>query len=175
MTLNELPDDGPLLIYGIGNVGRQDDGVGPMLVERLAAAGAIAGVTLETGYQLVPEDALLLAAHTCVLFVDATTAPASTSPSAPPSALAAASDAAALYSCEPVVSEPEFSFTSHAMSPGALLTLCRRLYGRAPMAFALAIPGYGFEINAALSPQAAANLDAAFADLCSAISARQHA
>lgn len=160
MTLHDLPD-GPLLVYGIGNVGRQDDGVGPMLVERLAAAGAVEGITLESGYQLAPEDALLLAAHDCVLFVDATTA--------------LASDTAAPYSCEPVVSESEFSFSSHALSPGALLTLCRRLYGRAPRAFALAIPAYAFDVNAALSPRAAANLDAAFADLCSALATRQHA
>lgn len=155
MTLNDLPA-GRLLVYGVGNVGRQDDGVGPMLVERLAAA-ASAAVTLESGYQLAPEDALLLSSHACVLFVDATVAPGSPTP----------------YVVDAVTPATEVSFTSHALSAGALLTLCRRLYGCAPDAYALAIPAYAFEVNADLSPLAAENLDAACADLSAALATRQ--
>lgn len=155
MTLNDLPD-GRLLVYGIGNVGRQDDGVGPMLVERLAATGCRAAVTFESGYQLAPEDALLLSAHQCVLFIDATVA----------------QDAPAPYAVDSVVPASEVSFTSHALSAGALLTLCRRLYGCAPHAYSLAIPAYSFDINADVSPQAAENLESAFADLSNLLVAR---
>jgi hydrogenase maturation protease len=148
MTLAEVVDT-PLLIYGLGNVGRQDDGLGPLLVEQLEAAGVPDGVTLETGYQLAPEDALVLSAHETVLFVDAS----------------AATDAPAPYGVQPVSPSTEISFSTHAMSMGSLLALCARLYGRAPRAYALAIPGHAFEVNAELSTNAAANLAHATRDL----------
>ena len=56
-----------------------------------------------------------------------------------------------------VTPEAEVSFTSHALSPGALLTLCRRLYGVQPAAYALAIPAHSFEVNAPFSASAAQN------------------
>lgn len=143
----------PLLIYGIGNVGRQDDGLGPLLVERLLESGVPEGVTLDSGYQLSPEDAALLTGQAVVLFVDASIT----------------KDAAAPYALQPVYPASELSFTTHAMSPGALLTLCRRLWGMAPEAYALALPAYAFEINAGLSPAAAANLAAALQDLRAAL------
>lgn len=145
----------PLLIYGIGNVGRQDDGLGPQLVERLLESGVPDGVTLDSGYQLSPEDAALLTGHSVVIFVDATIG----------------KDAAAPYSLCPVYPASEVSFTTHAMSPGALLTLCRRLWGMAPEAYALALPAYAFEINAALSPGAEANLAGALRDVKAALTA----
>ena len=52
---------------------------------------------------------------------------------------------------------------------GSLLALCRRLYGRAPRAYALAIPDYGFEVNAALTGPAAANLEQALLHLGAAL------
>ncbi len=102
-------------------------------------------VTLEANYQLAPEDALQLAEHDVVLFVDATVAP----------------DATAPYAIAPVLPASEISFSSHALSMGSLLALCLRLYGRAPRAFALALPGYAFEVNAELSPRAGENLQQA--------------
>lgn len=143
----------PLLIYGIGNVGRQDDGLGPLLVERLEATGVPEGVTLESGYQLAPEDALALSAHETVLFVDASVA----------------TDAPAPYALEPVGPATEISFSTHAMSIGSLLALCARLYGRAPRAYTLAIPGYAFEVNATLSGPAQENLERAVHDLRAAL------
>ena len=148
MTLSDVLAR-PLLIYGIGNVGRQDDGLGPLLVERLEAAGVPDGVTLESGYQLVPEDALLLSRYTTVLFVDAS----------------AAAGAAEPYALEAVSPSPHPSFSTHVMSMGSLLALCASLYGRAPRGVALAIPGYDFEINAAVSVRAREHLEQALQDL----------
>lgn len=149
MTLAEIAAARPLLVYGIGNVGRQDDGLGPLLVEQLEAGGAPPGVTLESGYQLSPEDALMLSTHATVLFVDAN----------------AAADAPAPYSLQVVTPAPEIAFSTHAMRMGEVLALCLRIYGWAPRAYALAIPGYAFEVNAPLSTQAAANLAQALQDL----------
>jgi hydrogenase maturation protease len=144
MTLREIAAR-PLLVYGIGNVGRQDDGVGPLLVERLEACGMPTGVTLESGYQLAPEDALLVSRHDTVIFVDATRAKGAPEP----------------YAVVPVQAALSVSFSTHALSMESVLALCAHLYGRAPRAYAVAIPGVSFEVNAPLSPQAAANLEAA--------------
>lgn len=142
-----------LLIYGVGNIGRQDDGVGVRLVERLREEGVPPGVTLDANYQLAPEDALLLSQHDAVIVVDA----------------AVGAGAAEPYSLAPVPPAAEVSFSTHAFDLGALVTLCTRLYGRAPRAYALALPGFCFDVNAGLSPRAAANLDAALADLRAAL------
>ena len=145
----------PLLVYGIGNVGRQDDGLGPLLIERLEADGLPPGVSVESGYQLNPEDALALAAHDTVLFVDAN----------------AAAGAPAPYRLQPVTPSTELSFSTHAMSMGALLALCTRMYGRAPRAYVLAIAACRFDVNAPLSPPAAVHLEEALRDVRGALRA----
>ena len=48
------------LIYGIGNVARQDDGLGWAFIDWLEATGACSRATLMRGYQLQLEDADLL-------------------------------------------------------------------------------------------------------------------
>jgi hydrogenase maturation protease len=138
-----------LLIYGIGNPGRQDDALGVLVVERLEAEHLPATVTLEANYQLTPEDALTLSEHDVVVFVDATIAP----------------DAPAPYSLQPVAPQAVNGFSSHALGMGTVLELCGRLYGHAPRAFALALPAYAFDVNAELSPRAAENLAQTCADL----------
>ena len=138
-----------LLVYGIGNPGRQDDAMGVRVVERLEAQPLPATVTLDANYQITPEDALTLSHHDVVIFVDATVAP----------------DARAPYSLQPVEPQAVNAFSSHALAMGTVLDLCVRLYGRAPRAYALALPAYEFEVNAELSPRAAANL----ADACDAL------
>jgi hydrogenase maturation protease len=60
-----------VLVYGYGNPGRLDDGLGPALVDALAAHGCPGDVTLETGYQLQVEDAALVAPFDLVVFADA--------------------------------------------------------------------------------------------------------
>lgn len=142
-----------LLIYGIGNPGRQDDALGVRLVAHLEAereAGRLPGdVTLESNYQLAPEDALTLSAHDVVIFVDATVEPGASAP----------------YQVRPVEPKAVNAFSSHALGVGTVLELCARLYGRTPRAYTLAMPAYEFEVNADLSPRAAQNLSRACDDL----------
>jgi hydrogenase maturation protease len=148
MKLPLLPGQ-RLLIFGIGNPGRQDDGLGVRFVERLEQLALPSHVTLEANYQLCPEDALVLAANDVVLFVDTTVAP----------------DAPDPYGLSPLAPATEISFSTHALSMGSLLALCTRLYDRSPVAFALALPGYSFEVNADLSERAEENLNRALADV----------
>ncbi len=132
-----------LLIYGIGNPGRQDDALGVLVVERLEAEHLPATVTLEANYQLTPEDALTLSEHDVVIFVDATVAP----------------DAPAPYSLRPVEPQAVNAFSSHALGMGTVLELCARACTAARLARTRwRFPAYEFEVNAALSPRAAVNL-----------------
>lgn len=134
-----------VLIYGIGNVGRQDDGLGIRLIEKLEASGIDEYVTLEANYQLNIEDAWLLSRFDVVLFADA-------------------SREASTVPCVVQAVEPgeQITFTTHAMSASSVLTLCEQLYGRKPRVFMLALPGYEWDIAETLSEKAQRNLDTAY-------------
>ena len=56
------------------------------------------------------------------------------------------------------------TFTTHGMSPGAILATFHAAFGREPPpAFQLAISGIGFELGAPMSDEAGRHLDAALA------------
>jgi hydrogenase maturation protease len=138
-----------VLILGIGNPGRGDDGLGPALIERLQQNSQTRSDLLnaervcEFRYQLNVEDALTIKDYDAVVFTDATTAgdsPATLTKIGPADTIA---------------------FTTHRMSPASVLALCHELYGRAPKAAMLAIRGYDWDIGERLSPQAEKNLDRA--------------
>jgi len=134
------------LIIGIGNPSRGDDALGPLLIERLEAL-ALPDVELLTDFQLQVEYALDLQGRDTVIFVDA--AVAGPEP----------------YRFEPVAPGRDTSFSSHELSPSALLHAYEQLYGPSPRAYILAIRGYVFDLGAAPSRQAGLNLDAAMASL----------
>ena len=58
------------LLYGYGNPGRRDDGLGPILIDRLEEKG-LPGVAMDSAYQLAIEDAAGIADYDVVVFVDA--------------------------------------------------------------------------------------------------------
>ncbi|MBP6978979.1 MAG: hypothetical protein KBB71_11770, partial [Lentimicrobiaceae bacterium] len=63
-----------ILIYGYGNPGRQDDGLGNAFIEEIAVwirENGIQDVELEADYQLNVEDALTIADKEIVILVDA--------------------------------------------------------------------------------------------------------
>lgn len=136
----------PLLIFAYGNPSRGDDALGPLLLERLEALD-IPEVELLTDFQLQVEHAIDLQGRERVLFIDASV---SCSPPFALSRLAPAKDS---------------SFTSHAMSPAAVLQASLELYGEVPPAWLLAVRGEHFELGEPLSPAAAANLEAALIPL----------
>jgi hydrogenase maturation protease len=145
---------GRTLVIGIGNPGRQDDGLGPKLVELLEAAG-LEGVALDSNYQLNIEDALACSKLETVIFADA-----SESAEAP----------FAFGELEP---SRDISFTTHELSPAAVLALCEELYGRRPKAWTLGMRGYEWNIGEGLSPQAEINLSAALAYLVGRLKKRE--
>ena len=135
-----------VLVYGFGNPGREDDGAGVALAERIKSA-ALPGVTTDTNYQLNVEDALLLAEHDLVIFADATRNPV---------------DGFRLSRLEP---DASVSFTTHAMSPGSVLALCSQLYGKTPPVYMLEIGGVSFEMREGMSVEGVENMEAAGAFL----------
>jgi len=68
-------DDPSSLICGIGNVGRQDDGLGWAFIDRLEADDRRPHAELRRAYQLHLEYADLISTFARVLFVDATKDP----------------------------------------------------------------------------------------------------
>ena len=53
----------------------------------------------------------------------------------------------------------EVAFTTHALSPEAVLALARDLYGHQPKAWMLAIEGSGWDLGEGLSQDASSNLN----------------
>jgi hydrogenase maturation protease len=138
------------LILGYGNPGRQDDGLGPAVANAIDLLG-LPNVTAYDNYQLNIEDALEVADHDVVWFVDASTA------------------GAAPYAVSVLEPVAKVEFTSHIMHPQTILAIAQQCYGKAPAAFLLGIRGYEFEFIEALTPGAAANRDAALAMLTDTI------
>lgn len=149
MTLDEFDDDS-CLIYGIGNVGRQDDGLGWAFVDWLQAQGFCSNADLERKYQLLLEDAELISNKEHVLFVDATKDTSVKS-----------------FTVERVAPRMDFSFTSHAISIPAIMATCQQCFERLPAVHLLAIRGFEFELELGLTQAAQRNLDDAKAYLLS--------
>jgi hydrogenase maturation protease len=147
MTLDEF-DDHSCLIYGIGNVGRQDDGLGWAFVDWLEAEDLCSKAELHWGYQLLLEDAEFISHKGRVLFVDATRAASVTS-----------------FTLDRAAPKMDFSFTSHAVSIPTIMATCQQCFERLPVVHVLAIRGYEFELETGLTSMAQHNLSAATAHL----------
>lgn len=141
----------PILILAYGNPGRGDDGLGPAFVDRFEAAD-IPGVECLGDMQLQVEHVTDLKGCRLILFVDADMS---------------CDDP---YVLDRLTPEKDGSYTSHAMSPAALLHAYRKVYDETPPpAFVLHIRGYHFALGDSLSAQARTNLAKAVAyagELC---------
>lgn len=134
-----------LLLFGYGNPGCGDDALGPLLIERMNQL-KLMNTTCLIDMQLLIEHAVDLTEFDQIIFVDAD------------------------MSCkEPIEfsavdAEKDNSYTSHTLTPAALLYIYQQIYQHtAPSAFLLRIRGYHFELGDPLSAQANKNLDAASA------------
>lgn len=132
-----------ILVYGYGNPGRQDDGLGPALIDRLETE-PIKGVATMSNYQLNIEDALEISDKEAVIFVDASVS---------------CQEPFQFYGIEPDI---EITFTTHSMSPQSVLALCGDLYEKDVKAYILSIRGYDWDFAEGLSGSAGKNLDEAY-------------
>ena len=132
-----------LLLFGYGNPGRGDDALGPMLIEQIDQL-KLGNVTCLVAMQLLIEHAVDLTGYDKVIFIDADMS--CTKP----------------FIFSEVQAEQDDSYTSHTLTPAALLFIYQQIYHHhAPPAFLLRIRGYQFELGDALSDQASLNLQAA--------------
>ncbi|MCX7166693.1 MAG: hydrogenase maturation protease [Rhodocyclales bacterium] len=135
----------PTLIFGWGNPSRGDDALGPLLVDRIAALG-LPGIECLTDFQLQVEHALDLENRSRILFIDASL------------------DASAPFAVTVLEAARDTSFTTHAMTPEAVMHVYVGLHDEAPPPCTLlAIRGERFELGEEISPAAASHLDAALA------------
>jgi len=129
------------LIYGIGNIGRQDDGLGWAFIDKLEQIRICPKADTTRHYQLHLEDADLISHKRRVLFVDATKAPHVDS-----------------FQLTHIAPKIESSFTSHALSIPTILATCHQCFDRYPDVYLLAIRGYHWALKQGLTPRAEKNL-----------------
>lgn len=131
------------LLIGIGNAGRGDDGLGWAFADSLQEHDLL---DIVCRYQLQVEDAELISRYRQVWFVDASHR---TCPDG--------------FECDALGTEGQFSFTTHALHPAAVLQICEQVFRQKPDARLLAICGASFGLGLGLSETARANLDKAVA------------
>ena len=143
MPLTKARTEERTLLIGYGNPGRGDDGLGPAFAEMIAAAG-LPSLSVEIDYQLTVDHAQLVAQQDLVVFADA----------------AMGQDTP--FRFEALDAGAPATLGSHSLTPAAVLTLARDLFGHAPAAFLLGISGSEFsEVKEGLSDTARANLSLA--------------
>jgi len=131
----------PILVFGYGNLSRGDDAVGPLLLEYLEQRTDLNRVELQTDFQLQIEHTFDLQDRELVIFVDASVAENK------PFAFRR------LTPCH------DNSYTSHAMSPSALLHVFESVTGQTPpLSFLLSIKAESFELGKDVNPTTKENL-----------------
>lgn len=137
MSNEKMPE---ILMVGIGNSSRQDDGLGWQFLDFIRDS-EISGLDLEYRYQLQIEDAELIAHYDRVIFVDATQETSEQG-----------------FIVKPCKSEHMDTLTSHALKPETILYLCQSVFDADPDCWILAIEGKQWELSQGLSPEARRNL-----------------
>ncbi len=133
-----------ILIYGYGNPGRQDDGLGNSAIEELDVwlkEKKFTNIALDSNYQLNIEDAADIADKDIVIFVDASEEPHVEN-----------------FVVTRVEPTKKVEFTMHAVSPGFVLNLCNQIYNKMPATYLVHIRGYKWEMKEELTDTAQKNL-----------------
>ena len=131
-SLDKFPKDKRILVYGYGNPGRQDDGLGYNFIKEIEKKN-IPNLDVDFNYQLNIEDANTISDYDIVVFVDAS--------------FRVAVD----FSFEPLLPSKEIQFTTHAMSAQSVLHLCKQVYHKSPESYLFEIKGYEWELGEGLT------------------------
>jgi hydrogenase maturation protease len=132
-----------LLLIGIGNSGRGDDGLGWKFTDMLERYG-YDFLDYEYRYQLQIEDTVLISGYDKVIFADASHAVLETG--------------FEVKACE---AANHYFFSSHIQSPETILYLANDLYNKHPEAYCVAISGNYWDLKTSLSNEAEKNLASA--------------
>lgn len=137
-----------ILVYGFGNPGRMDDGLGVYLAGKIAEwaeRNGMANVHTDSNYQLNIEDADVIKDYDIVVFADASV-----------------EELGHGFSVTKLDGVKELSFTTHEASPGYVVCLCSSLFGYIPESYLLHIKGYEWNLKEGLSAKGQNNLEKAF-------------
>jgi hydrogenase maturation protease len=135
-----------ILVYGYGNPGRQDDGTGVLLTEKLELwihDNQLMQVHTDSNYQLNLEDAAAIARYDLVIFADASREDLDD------------------FRLDTLTASEKVEFTMHALSPAFVLHLCKEIFNHEPEAYLLHIRGYEWEFMGSITEKAGHNLSAA--------------
>jgi hydrogenase maturation protease len=127
-----------ILVIGIGNTGRQDDGLGWLVIDHILED--YNDIRKEYRYQLQIEDAELVSHYSKVIFVDATKEQVDNG-----------------FYLKPCKGSIGHGLSSHALHPETILGLTNELYDKYPEAFILGIQGYYWGLQVGISEQARVN------------------
>jgi len=134
----------PILLFAYGNLSRGDDALGPLLLDFVEQHCDLAQLELLTDFQLQIEHALDLQHRQLVLFADATVSSTSA------------------FSFTQLAPAQDKSYTTHAMSPAAVMSVYKEINKQPPPpCFLLGIKGESFELGSELSVSASDNLQLA--------------
>lgn len=134
---------GKILMIGIGNSGRQDDGLGWAFLDKVE--NRISGnFDLEYRYQLQIEDAELISHYKKVIFVDADMTHHKTG-----------------FVFSPLTPTTIQGYSSHSLSPESVLALAQNVYNKSPESWILGISGKSFELEIGLTDVGIENLEKA--------------
>lgn len=136
------------LVYGIGNVGREDDGLGWAFVDWIEENALCLEAEFVRSYQLHLEDADLISHKKRVLFIDASK-----------------KEEIETFKLSKVEAKMDVSFTSHAISVPSVLAICHQCFETIPEVYLLEIKGYAWELKIGLTPKATQNLEDVIANL----------
>ena len=137
-----------ILLYGYGNPGRQDDGLGIAFVEQMEKwvnDKGLEGFTFENNYQLNIEDAEEVSDKDLVIFADASQEDIDD------------------FCVSKVDKSSKATFTTHAASPGYIIHLCDELFKKTPFTLLVHLKGYEWEFQEGLTGKAQKNLEDAIA------------
>jgi hydrogenase maturation protease len=137
-----------ILLYGYGNPGRQDDGLGIRFIEDMehwVKENELDFIKTDSNYQLNIEDSINICSCDTVFFIDATKEKDIED-----------------YAVTEVVPSEEASFSTHSVSPEFLSGICLRLFKKTPKVYLIHIKGYEWEFKEGITEAAKKNLDNAF-------------
>jgi Ni,Fe-hydrogenase maturation factor len=138
-----------ILIYGIGNPGRQDDSLGvtfATLMEDWVTTNNL-NIDIEYNYQLNIEDAARISLHKIVIFADAS------------------KESIENFVVSRVFPKASNDSLSHSVNPESILFVCKELFTCQPDAFIVHIKGYEWEFGEPATVNALNNLELAFKEI----------
>jgi len=128
------------LLIGIGNSGRQDDGLGWAFLDDIENKNS-KSFDLEYRYQLQVEDAELISHYEKVIFIDAS--------------MVSYKNGFQYHQLKPF---SEHSYSSHELTPETILDLTQTVYQKFPECHTLGISGASYLLEIGLTPTGKENL-----------------